>query len=284
MSSLGLFSLSRCTVGNKNDMRLCLHLYLRTGYRALSSVDESIKESFVDVQVPAFIQKPSPKGKYRLHVIGNKPFRPREYYLLPLNVKLPKGKNPEDVTVAERTIINKYKIASLFSHRTVLLGANCSKEYSLLKTCGPLVDRAIKELEIQGDQVQAWAALDGLCDWVANSLEKNGEGSEVISRLLEQHANGTGDENETDVMEAIRSIATGIPRPGHAVVGEGTFRDGEKAWIELSKEFGETGLAEEVELYRSRGAEIAEVMHLADRSPSYLKRAGGAMLRMFFLT
>jgi len=82
---------------------------------------------------------------------------------------------------------------------------------------------------------------------------------------------------------AIKAMATGIPREGHSVVGQGTFRDGEQGWDALAREFIELKKAEEVELYVNHGATLVTIEHLADTKPDYLRSAGGAMARLFFL-
>jgi hypothetical protein len=71
------------------------------------------------------------------------------------------------------------------------------------------------------------------------------------------------------------------------VVGAGTYRDGKDAWIALAWEYcqlasNRKGL-EEVQLYRSRDGEVTTIEHLAHTEPEYLKEAGGAMARMFFV-
>ena len=100
------------------------------------------------------------------------------------------------------------------------------------------------------------------------------------------------------MLDAIRAIATGEPRPGHSVVGAGTYRDGQTGWIALAREYsqlattdavsldqsyvGMKGL-EELALYKSRGGELTRIEHLAHTQPGYLKEAGGAMARLFFV-
>jgi len=101
------------------------------------------------------------------------------------------------------------------------------------------------------------------------------------------------------LLGAITAIATGIPRQGHSVVGAGTYRDGAPGWVALAREYthlatnpdalaldasyvGRRGL-EEVALYNSRDGEVTSVEHLAHTKPGYLKDAGGAMVRLFFV-
>ena len=99
------------------------------------------------------------------------------------------------------------------------------------------------------------------------------------------HSTATRQLKKEDVTawEAVQAIATGIPRKGHSVIGVGTFRDGEKGWKALAREFVDRKLAEEVALYQKFGGQIVGIEHLADKNPSYLKSAGGAMARVFFL-
>jgi hypothetical protein len=90
---------------------------------------------------------------------------------------------------------------------------------------------------------------------------------------------------EMDVvaLEACKAMATGIPRPGHSVVGIGTYRDGQLGWEIFAREFVKRNLAQEANLYKSKGAEVVGIEHLADKSEAYMKTAGGAMCRLFFV-
>ena len=84
-------------------------------------------------------------------------------------------------------------------------------------------------------------------------------------------------------LEAVRAIVTGIPREGHSVVGQGTYRDAEQAWKAFASEYVELGLASEASLYKEHGGKLVSIEHMADQNPVYLKSAGGAMARMFFV-
>jgi len=175
------------------------------------------------------------------------------------------------------------KLASLYVSRNIVFGASSNSD--MLKYCGPLVDVAISRAEEEGDQVHAMATLHGLCDWVVNLLETaenpNSTSSSEITKE-EKQVLGTIIP-ETISYEAVKAIATGIPRPGHSVVGQGTYRDGKDGWILLAKQFAEQQKGGEVDLYKSKGAEPVEIEFLADTSERYLKSAGGSMLRMYFV-
>jgi hypothetical protein len=131
---------------------------------------------------------------------------------------------------------------------------------------------ALKEAGEHGEQPQAIASLVGLSEWIRDSLEKND--CETLTKL----------QTEDDLaFQAVKAIATGIPREGHSVVGIGTYRDGEEGWKVLAKEYISLQLAEEVNLYEQREARLTEIEHMADQNPGYLQSAGGAMARLFFL-
>lgn len=168
-------------------------------------------------------------------------------------------------------------LASLRAHRNVLFAATLEdggvETSSALKDlCRPLVRAALEDASAQGEQPQALATLHGLCSWVSSCL--NGKDvSEALRRLQEAQ--------DLVALEAVQAIATGEPRPGHSVVGLGTFRDGHDAWQALAREFAPQ--AQEVDLYRCEGAEVVGIEQLTHTREEYLKSAGGAMARLFFL-
>ena len=285
----------------------------------------------------------------------------RRYMLLPRS-----SIDNDENEVDDENYVPKNVIASLNANRNVLFGAqlhlntassttNQEEESSnttkseddyinkYLAACGSLLDIAKEDASINGQQVQALATLNGLCSWVNECLEKDGQGSHTLMNLmhgtqpnvLKEPENKLDDSEEgsklpsgkrsnqkiiinnnnteastlilknesqrIQMLEAIRAISTGIPRPGHSVVGAGTYRDGMKGWVALSREYtqlatttnseavtldssyvGRVGL-EELALYKSRNGEVTKIEHLAHTTPEYLKEAGGAMARLFFV-
>jgi hypothetical protein len=210
----------------------------------------------------------------------------REYLLLPPDVYVPQVL--QDPTLPA---------AALFAHRNILFGARSFHGYDMEDVCLPLVKAAIEEAETieHGQQPQAVASLKGLSDWVAGFFENdNIDGSQTLARLQQQQqekSDGDDDDDDDDdgnavgglvSLEAVRAIATGIPRPGHSVVGQGTFRDGQEAWQELAKEYTRLGLSEETNLYQIHGGNVVAIEHMADQSPENMKSAGGALARLFF--
>jgi hypothetical protein len=120
--------------------------------------------------------------------------------------------------------------------------------------------------------VQAMSTLHGLSEWVVDCLTEP-ESSAALQGFKE----------DILVFEAVQAIATGVPRLGHSVVGQGTLRDGEFGWTALATEFVRLGLSEEGRVYQAHRAELVSIEHLADMQPTYLKTAGGAMARLVFI-
>ena len=201
---------------------------------------------------------------YQIHRRGQDGHGSREYLLLPPDVK----------DVEEVQLDPTLPAAALFAHRNILFGARSFLTgVKVAEVCPPLVQLAVEEAEEYGEQPQGMASLKGLCGWVTHALNEDPPStSSTTLQTLDPSA-----------LEAVRAIATQVPRPGHSVVGQGTYRDGKEAWQELAKEFVERGLGDEANLYKRHGGRLVAIDHLADTSPDYLKSAGGAMARFFFL-
>ena len=107
---------------------------------------------------------------------------------------------------------------------------------------------------------RALAALPGLCAWVA-AMEP---------AALE-------DEFGADAAGAAVAIALGRPRPGHSVLGQGTFRAATPAWTALAGRYAESDAAEECALYRAAGGVDRGVQHMANTDAAYIADSGGAM-------
>ncbi|KAG7374305.1 hypothetical protein IV203_013400 [Nitzschia inconspicua] len=246
----------------------------QTTYRRHQSIPSSPSNS--DTPDLSYIQQ-----HYKVHRRGQPGHGSREYLLLPPHVK----------SVEQVQLDPTLPAAALMAHRNILFGARCfGKDIRLVDVCGPLVQMAVEEAEEYGEQPQAMANLKGLCGWVKKSLddmpqEENRQESSTVKVLLPYSSQVLQELQETDLaaLEAVQAIATGVPRPGHSVVGQGTYRDGQAAWEKLAKEYIELGLAEEANLYQQHRGRLVAIESMADTSPNYLKAAGGAMARFFFL-
>mmetsp|Transcript_17387 Transcript_17387/g.22604 ORF Transcript_17387/g.22604 Transcript_17387/m.22604 type:complete len:280 (-) Transcript_17387:81-920(-) len=185
----------------------------------------------------------------------------------------------------------KIRIASIFVHRNLVFGARVHSEaaneleYPISTVCTPLLEYAVRDAGSEGLQPQARSTLFGLCAWVVDCLDGRQQ-SHVLERL-EKGEVIEGEEAEGNTasiqLEAVRAIATGTPRPGHSVVGIGTFRDGQAPWELLAREFCEKQLSDECILYKRAGAALIGIDYLAEKKEDYIKSAGGSMARFMFL-
>lgn len=76
----------------------------------------------------------------------------------------------------------------------------------------PLVDAALDEKP----ERMALATLPGLCEWARGILSSESVSLRTTYGQL--------------AFEAAQAVAAGRPRPGHSVLGQGTFRDARPAW------------------------------------------------------
>ena len=140
------------------------------------------------------------------------------------------------------------------------------------------------------DQPQGVATLNGLSNYVRYGLE-NPYFSDALEKLKLSSSEG---ENGMISFDAVRSVATQIPREGHQVVGIGTYTDAKDGWTELAMEYakkrGENGSKEmemvkegEPQLFQKVGAVLVNIEYIGDENPQYWGDAGGAMARFFFL-
>lgn len=195
---------------------------------------------------------------------GDDVYGSREYALIPQDI-------PVELAIKD----SKLKLASIRANRNIIFGAKVITKSigDMQEVCGGLVDVALEDASSQGEQPQGLATLHGLSDWVVRGINEQ-EDIKVLTTLQER---------DPQTYEAVVAIATGVPRESHTVVGMGTFRDGQYGWGELAKEFVKRKLGDEVKLYESKGGELVAIEHLADHSEEYIKSAGGAMARFFFL-
>lgn len=196
---------------------------------------------------------------------------------------------PEDTPLEIALKVDKLHLARLSANRNLIFGAKVVQRslgnQSLV--CKPLLAKALNDVSSKGDIGVAMASLDGLCKWTSNALHELEGGNEQQKSDIESAEKvrkvlSKWKEDDDKVYEAIKAIATGIPRPGHSVVGQGTYRDGEEGWTQLAQIFVEDGLTEEGALYQSSGGTLKSIEHLADTTREGLMYSGGAMAKFEF--
>ena len=115
------------------------------------------------------------------------------------------------------------------------------------------------------DKIAGVARLDGshgLCAWVRDT--KAWERFEEPER------------------SAVEAIATNTPRPGHSVLGKGTFEAAKEAWTTLALGFADRAEVGEAAIFRGAGAKLAGINWLHDTSPEALEGSGGATAAFHF--
>ncbi len=198
-----------------------------------------------------------------IHRIGDDAYGERTYILLP------KG---TDLDLALK--VDKLHLARISANKNYVYHAKVVQRSlgPIDMVCKPILEEALKDARSEKPQPVALASLEGLSKWVAKGFD----GQNKIPALEELR---TTDEK---VFEAVKAIATGIPRPGHSVVGQGTYRDAEEGWKMIAQEFVSSGLSEESELYKANGGALDCIEHLADTSREGLMDSGGSMARFTF--
>ena len=81
---------------------------------------------------------------------------------------------------------------------------------------------------------------------------------------------------------AVEAIATNTPRPGHSVLGKGTFEAAKEAWTTLALGFADRAEVGEAAIFRGAGAKLAGINWLHDTSPEALEGSGGATAAFHF--
>ena len=118
----------------------------------------------------------------------------------------------------------------------------------------------------------ALVALPGLCEWV-RAGERWGDASVECDDVAR---------------EAAMAVALGKPRPGHSVLGLGTFTAAEPCWVQLASKYeaGDGDVSAEKAAYEEALVASGDsgskwrwrIKHMADGDPEYIADAGGAML------
>ena len=155
---------------------------------------------------------------------------------------------------------NEDVLACVAQQRNVLYGAK-SRSNLPVTVAARLVAAAAAKTE----RPIALVPLPDLCRWVRDGERWSDE------TLVAEHG--------AEAAEAAQAIALGRPRPGHSVLGQGTFKAAEGAWMYLAREHMEANEEVMQEMLAFKGAlrGTFEPVHLADTDPEYMALAGGAM-------
>lgn len=116
--------------------------------------------------------------------------------------------------------------ASLLNGATgLLVGTQCDPALTLAAVGPPLVRAALKELKVRGaERVVAVAPLAGLCAWVSQ-------------HKLWEKLDASAPDHDPEQAGAVEAVARGVPRPGHSVLGRGTFAAAQPAFVRLASAY-----------------------------------------------
>ena len=142
----------------------------------------------------------------------------------------------------------------------------CDPALPLALAARPLVAHAVRVATAThgAERVAAVARLPGLCAWIVET---------AAWAALDAGEVGT------EAAGAVEAVARGVPRPGHSVLGQGTFAAARPAFEQLATQFAEKRLATdpdaEVGAFLSAGAELVGVHWMHDKSEAALRDSGG---------
>ena len=130
----------------------------------------------------------------------------------------------------------------------------------------PLMEHAVAECPLRPLAV---SRLVGMRAWAADAL------AEPITTSFNENLRT---EFGQEAFEAAEAIAFGRPRPGHEVLGQGTFRVAEPVWRKLVERFvRHSGLAEDVLLFGEASYTDMRMQYMGDMSPEGIAESGGAL-------
>ena len=155
---------------------------------------------------------------------------------------------------------NEDVLACVAQQRNVLYGAKSRSNLPVT-----VASRLVAAAAAKTEHPIALVPLPDLCRWVRDGQRWSDEA------LVAEHG--------SEAAEAAQAIALGRPRPGHSVLGQGTFKAAEGAWMHLAREHMEANEEVMQEMLAFKGAlrGTFEPVHLADTDPEYMALAGGAM-------
>ena len=158
----------------------------------------------------------------------------------------------------------------------LLIGAQADPALALADIGPPLIRAARAELTTRGaERVVAVAPLPGLCRWVVDNSAWTAAEAE--------------DAKPADILEiaaAVEAVAKGVPRPGHSVLGVGTFKAARPAFERLAFGYAQRTLAldpdSEVAMFTGEGAELVQINWMHDASEEALRDCAGCTATLRF--
>ena len=134
-----------------------------------------------------------------------------------------------------------------------------------------LEKHALEKLREAGVQrIKIDVALFGLCKWILD--KKRWKDANLVAKYGEEAA------------EAVEAVVLGRPRPGHSVLGVGTFRAAQAMWEDLANQYGHPanpGLVQDhIALFS--GGRVVETLPFVDLREEAMRDFGGTLLRIHY--
>ena len=141
----------------------------------------------------------------------------------------------------------------------LLFAPQCHPALPLNLASAPLIEAAVAGVRERGaDRVAAVAALPGLCAWIVEQQAWEGRGF------------------DDEQAGAVVAVARGEPRPGHSVLGEGTFKAAQTALEALALEYASRhGADTECTAFAEAGASLQGIHYMHETSPDALRDSAG---------
>ena len=141
----------------------------------------------------------------------------------------------------------------------MLFAPQCHPALPLSVAAVPLIDAACAAMREQGaERITAVAALPGLCDWVCETRAWESE-------AMTEEQSG-----------AVEAVARGEPRPGHSVLGVGTFKAAQAAFQPLALAYASRDHPDaECSAFRAAGATLMGVHWMHSTTPDALRDSAG---------
>jgi len=185
----------------------------------------------------------------------------------------PPGSQLTFVLSVEGTAVAIIRAGLLQGSTGLLIGTQCDPALSYSNVGPPLVSAAVDELRTRGAQrVLAVAPLTGLCGW-------------VVEHELWKSLDTDRPDYDEEQPGAVEAVARGVPRPGHSVLGHGTFKAARPAFEDLAKAYvakTATDPDAEVAMFQAAGAEVLGINWMQATDPDALKDCAGCTVHLRF--
>ena len=151
----------------------------------------------------------------------------------------------------------------------LLIGAQSDPALPLSSIGPKLISTAREELSLRGvERILAVAPLAGFCEWICQ--ERGWENAAFSA----------------DEAASIEAIAKGVPRPGHSVLGQGTFKAGKAGMEKLAMAYATTALRanqdSEMCMFADAGAEPQGINYMHAHDPEALRDCAGCTVTLRF--